>query len=130
MKVLRGKPTSVPTFRFATRAFVTSETPVDYPTPASEKKGMEDNTLVQYINNKDKILYKRVYSLRYKKRGKRDMVVDIKLDGGLPVKRLISGESVFPSLSELLKTPLVCQRFDILKVWVMGYFKFGDEPQV
>jgi tRNA pseudouridine synthase 10 len=126
LKTLRGKPTSVPTFKFATRAFVTSETPIDLDVTGPAKMR---NTLVQYINNKDKILYKKVYSLQYKMRGKKDMVADIKLDGGLPVKRLVSGESVFPSLSELFKTPLICRRFDILKVWVSGDFKFGDGPQ-
>ena len=52
-------------------------------------------------------------------------MAEIKLDGGLPVKRLISGGSVSLSLAELLKTPLSCQRFDILRVWESGGFKFG-----
>jgi len=39
------------------------------------------------------------------------------MDGGLPVKRLVSGEAVSPSLSESIGIPLRCERFDIMRVW-------------
>lgn len=122
LRVLRGKPSSIPGFTFKTRVFVESSTAIDR--SLLKSKEMRKGILVDYRNNKDKVVHKKVYWLRARVKG-RKMVAEIKLDGGLPVKRFVSGESVSPSLSELLKTPLNCQRFDILRVWETGDLEFG-----
>jgi tRNA pseudouridine synthase 10 len=122
LRRLHGKPSSIPAFTFKTRAFLESEVPVK-PT-ASELRSMR-NSIVQYRNNKGKTVHKKVYQLRIITARGRRLTVEIKLDGGLPVKRLINGDSVSPSLAEVLKTPLNCQRFDILRVWESGGFEFG-----
>jgi len=122
LRRLRGKPSSIPAFTFKTRAFLESEVP--FKPMKSELKGMK-NSLVQYKNNKGKTVYKKVHQLRILTARGRRLTVEIKLDGGLPVKRLVNGDSVSPSLSEVLKTPLSCQRFDILRVWESGGFEFG-----
>ena len=122
MKKLRGKPTSIPSFAFTTRAFVEAEGPIG---PAVSKLKSMRNVLVDYRNNKGKNVEKRVHWVKVLTLRGEKLTVDIKLDGGLPVKRLVNGDSVSPSLSEVLKTPLKCQRFDILKVWESRGFEFG-----
>jgi tRNA pseudouridine synthase 10 len=122
LKVLRGKPTAIPSFTFKTRAFIQPESPIEE-VPAGLAKAMKAAP-IQFRNNKGKTVHKKVYSLKVERKG-RGLVAEIKLDGGLPVKRLISGGSVSLSLAELFKTPLGCQRFDILRVWESGGFKFG-----
>lgn len=122
MKKLRGKPTSIPSFAFSTRAFLEAEGPIG--SAVSELKSMK-NVLVDYRNNKGKNVEKRVHWVKVLTLRGKKLTVDIKLDGGLPVKRLVNGDSVSPSLSEVLKTPLKCQRFDILKVWESRGFEFG-----
>lgn len=130
LRVLRGRPTAIPSFTFKTRAFIRSEGGRLEGLPAGLAGAMR-RAPIQFRNSKGKTVNKRVYSLRVRKRrgaaggGGGGLVAEIKLDGGLPVKRLISGGSVSLSLAELLKTPLSCQRFDILRVWESGSFKFG-----
>jgi tRNA pseudouridine synthase 10 len=121
MKVLKGRPKVVPSFIFKTRAVIEplEGFPVDL--AAARKIG---GALVDYRNNKGKTVVKKVYSVLVKRKGKL-LIAEMKLDGGLPVKRLVSGESTSPSLSEVLKTPLKCQRFDILRVWESGSLEFG-----
>ena len=122
LKVLKGRPSSVPSFTFETRAFIELETPLD---PIAIRSTRAKGTiLVEYRNNKDKVVRKKVYRLRLRAK-RRKLIAEIKLDGGLPVKRFVGGDSVSPSLSELLKTPLRCQRFDILRVWESGDLEFG-----
>jgi tRNA pseudouridine synthase 10 len=121
LKVLRGKPTSVPSFTFKTRAFIKPERRIEG-LPAGLAKALK-GAPIQFRNNKGKSVQKKVYSVKIERRGL-DLVAEIKLDGGLPVKRLISGGSVSLSLAELLKTPLDCQRFDILRVWESAKFQF------
>jgi len=123
LRTLSSKPTSIPSFTFMTRAFIECEVPVK---PSRNQLRSMKESLVQYRNNKGKMVYKKVHRLRIlSTRGKR-LTVEIKLEGGLPVKRLINGDSVSPSLSELLGTSLTCQRFDILKVWESRGFEFGQ----
>lgn len=121
-RVLKGKPTSIPSFSFKTKAFIEPLEPMGEVSllPAKKIRG----ATVEYRNNKGKTVYKKVYSILLERKGK-GLVAEIKLDGGLPVKKLVSGESASPSISELLKVPLVCQRFDILRVWESGPVRFG-----
>jgi tRNA U54 and U55 pseudouridine synthase Pus10 len=74
------------------------------------------NALVHYRNNKGRLVDKKIYFVKASARGKK-ITADIKLDGGLPVKRLVSGEAVSPSFSESMRMPLRCERFDIMRVW-------------
>jgi len=104
-----------PGFTFETRAVIRAERRVTDEDVTRLKKGMK-NVLVQYRNNKGKLVDKRIYFVKAKARGKR-ITADVKLEGGLPVKRLVSGEAVSPSFSESMGTPLRCERFDILRVW-------------
>jgi tRNA pseudouridine synthase 10 len=104
-----------PSFTFMTRVVMSAEGRVAAGDLERLQKQMK-NALVQYRNNKGRLVDKRIYSVKASVRGRR-VTADVKLDGGLPVKRLVSGEAVSPSFSESVGTPLRCERFDILRVW-------------
>jgi len=104
-----------PTFTFMTRAVIRAERRVAGEDLTMLQKDMR-NALVQYRNNKGRLVDKKIYFVRANARGNR-ITADIKLDGGLPVKRLVSGEAVSPSFSESMGMALRCERFDILGVW-------------
>jgi len=123
LRVLKSRPTSTPAFVFRTRATIHADGPVS-PTDVRQLATAMRDIPVQYRNSKGRTVYKKVYSVRAKSRGKA-ITAEIKMDGGLPVKRLITGESVTPSVSEFLRTTLSCERFDILRVWELGDFGFS-----
>jgi tRNA pseudouridine synthase 10 len=102
-------------FTFMTRVVIHAERRVTDDEVARLGKDMK-NVHVLYRNNKGKVVGKKIFFVKAKALGKR-ITADIKLDGGLPVKRLVSGEAVSPSLSESIGMPLRCERFDILRVW-------------
>ncbi len=104
-----------PSFTFVTRVVVVAERKISAQDVRKLQKDMR-NALVQYRNNKGRLVDKRIYFVKASARGKK-MTAEIKLDGGLPVKRLVSGEAVSPSFSESMGMPLRCDRFDILRVW-------------
>jgi len=110
-----GKKFEHPTFTFKTRASIRADRKVSDEDTRRLQKEMR-NAMVRYRNNKGRLVDKKIYFVRASAKGK-NMTADIKLDGGLPVKRLVSGEAVSPSFSEALGTPLRCERFDILRVW-------------
>jgi len=104
-----------PAFTFMTRVVIRADSKVAAEDLKRLKKEM-GGALVQYRNNKGRLVDKRIYSVKASARG-RTITADVKLDGGLPVKRLVSGEAVSPSFSESMGMPLKCERFDILRVW-------------
>jgi len=104
-----------PAFVFMTRAVISADSRVSGEDVKRLQREMR-NALVQYRNNKGRLVDKRIYFVKANARGKR-ITADIKLDGGLPVKRLVSGEAVSPSFSESMRMPLRCERFDIMRVW-------------
>jgi len=104
-----------PAFTFMTRAVIRAERRVAGEDVTRLQREMK-NALVQYRNNKGKLVDKKIYFVKANVRGKK-ITAEIKLDGGLPVKRLVSGEAVSPSFSESMRMPLRCERFDIVRVW-------------
>jgi len=104
-----------PAFTFMTRAVIRAERRVAGEDVTRLQREMK-NALVQYRNNKGRLVDKKIYFVKANARGKR-ITAEIKLDGGLPVKRLVSGEAVSPSFSESMRMPLRCERFDIMRVW-------------
>jgi len=104
-----------PRFTFETRAVIKAESRVSADHVKRLERDMK-NALVRYRNNKGRLVDKRIYFVRASARG-RKVTADIKLDGGLPVKRLVSGDAVSPSFAESMGIPLRCERFDILRVW-------------
>ena len=69
LKVLKGKPTSVPSFTFKTRAFILPEAPVRA-IPPGLAKALRAGP-IQFRNNKGKTVYKKVYSSESRRRGAR-----------------------------------------------------------
>lgn len=61
---------------------------------------------------------KNIFSIKYKKNSKNDFTLTIKADGGLPVKRFVTGDDVSPSISKLLNNACICQEFDFLDIEV------------
>ena len=86
-------------------------------------------TLVRFDRPHNRPASKMVYRATATKRG-RNLIVDAVLDGGLPVKRFVSGELVTPSVSEVLKTEVRCRNFDICEVKETGKFSYAEITRV
>ena len=61
---------------------------------------------------------KKVFSVRYKKNPKNTFTLIIKTEGGLPIKRFVTGDDVSPSPSHILNAQCICQEFDFLDIEV------------
>jgi tRNA pseudouridine synthase 10 len=122
-RVLPSKPNKLPTFRFRTDIFATAEKRIDKGAIRELAKAFRNATVI-FDRPNERPVAKKVYSVRGRVRG-RKLMVKAELDGGLPVKRFVSGELVTPSVSELLKTEVKCDRFNICGVKETGEFGFG-----
>jgi len=59
---------------------------------------------------------KRIYGIKLKRKSDRSFTILIDLDGGVPIKRLVSGQDVEPSLSSILENQCKCKLFDFHKI--------------
>jgi len=122
LRLLPGRPSRLPGFRFKTRVAIESSSSISPEDLRRLSKSMR-NVVVEFQRPGEKPAYKKVYGVKARIAGGR-VLAEIDLDGGLPVKRFVEGNSVSPSISEVLKVDLKCRTFDILRVQV-GKFQFG-----
>ncbi len=123
-RVLPSKPVRVPSFRFLTRIRATAASRVS-PEGLANLKSSLRRAVVRFERPHDRPTMKTVYTVSASARG-RSLLIDAELDGGLPVKRFVSGDRVSPSVSEVLKTEVGCRSFDICGVREIGRFEFAE----
>ncbi len=123
-RVLPSKPVRLPTFKFRTEIIGTAASKVGAEGLAELGKRFR-RAEVRFDRPYHRPTMKTVYRTSARLRG-RTLVIDAELDGGLPVKRFVSGELVSPSVSEVLKTEVRCRRFDIREVKETGEFEFAE----
>lgn len=61
---------------------------------------------------------RRMHAARYRRAARDAFVLSVRLDGGVPVRELVHGETVFPNLSDLLGVRCVCEGYDVYGVEV------------
>jgi tRNA pseudouridine synthase 10 len=127
-RILPAKPVRLPTFKFRTEILATAASKVS----AEALEGLHSafrRTAVRFERPHDRPAWKMVYRVDATAKG-RTLVIRAELDGGLPVKRFVSGELVSPSVSEVLKTEVRCRRFDICGVTETGKFEIGEVARI
>jgi tRNA pseudouridine synthase 10 len=123
-RMLPSKPIGLPAFRFQTTINATAAVKVG-PEGLAELRKQFRKTQVRFERPHNKPALKTVYKVSATARG-RKLLIEAELDGGLPVKRFVSGELVSPSVSEVLKTEVGCRSFDICAVKEIGEFRFAE----
>ena len=123
-RVLPSKPVRLPSFRFLAEIRAVAASRVDQRSLRGLKSAFRGaQVMFQRPNNRPAT--KTVYGASATAKG-RTLFIKAELDGGLPVKRFVSGELVSPSVSEVLKTEVGCRTFDIRKVREIGEFAFAE----
>ena len=123
-RVLPSKPLRLPGFRFRTKIVAVARTRVPQEAAAALRARFK-NAPVRFERPHARPTVKTVHRVSATMKG-RTLFIDAELDGGLPVKRFVSGELVSPSVSEVLKTEVSCRSFDICGVSEKGRFGFAE----
>lgn len=123
-RMLPSKPVRLPSFRFRTDILGVAASRVGQDELKDLRRKFR-RTEVRFDRPHERPVTKTVYRASATPKG-RTLTIDAELDGGLPVKRFVSGELVTPSVSEVLKTEVRCRRFDIREVRETGEFEFAE----
>ena len=78
-------------------------------------KDLPNRPVVVYENS-GKRSEKKIFNVKYRKNSKNTFTLIMKAEGGLPVKRFVSGDDVVPGISNILDMRCICEEFDFLDV--------------
>lgn len=113
LKQIQSIPKSPLTFRSKIELFLETEDVL----PSNKLKKLDELTNSQIaIYEESKRVEKSLYSVKYSKTGSKSFSLLIEVDGGVPIKKFVYGETVFPNLSDLLDTKCLCKEFDFHQV--------------
>ncbi|MEK6945041.1 MAG: pseudouridine synthase, partial [Thermoproteota archaeon] len=68
------------------------------------------------VYDKNKRNEKSIYSVKHKLLSSNSFSLSMTADGGLPIKRFVEGNNVFPNLTDLINTKCSCKEFDFFEV--------------
>ncbi|MDE1766894.1 MAG: tRNA pseudouridine(54/55) synthase Pus10 [Thaumarchaeota archaeon] len=104
--------------RFRTRVKMEIEAEDDVSASMLEElKKLEAQHVVLYENSGHKHK-KTIYNIRFKSVSGRSFSMMMESDGGIPLKRFVTGQDVEPSISSMLETNCRCTLFDFRKIIV------------
>jgi len=95
---------------------ISTKSPID-PEYLKKLKDLTLSPLVVYEKS-GKRSEKKIFQAKYKKVSKNALILNIKAEGGLPIKRFVISDDITPGISKILNTPCVCQEFDFLEIEV------------
>ncbi len=87
------------------------------PKKLKKLKDLKKNPVVVYEKS-GKRSEKKIFSVKYKKNSKKNFSLTIKAEGGLPIKRFVTGDDVSPGISQIIGSSCKCQEFDFLDIEV------------
>jgi tRNA pseudouridine synthase 10 len=61
---------------------------------------------------------KKIFEINYKKNSNNLFTLIVKAEGGLPIKRFVTGDEITPGISKILNLSCVCEEFDFLDIEV------------
>ncbi|NIM25294.1 MAG: pseudouridine synthase [Nitrosopumilaceae archaeon] len=59
---------------------------------------------------------KKIFDTKYKKNSENTFTLSIDAEGGLPVKRFVSGDNVFPGVGQIIDNICKCEHFDFIQI--------------
>jgi tRNA pseudouridine synthase 10 len=98
-----------------TRLYITA----DSVSPDLSKLSQLKKSTVAIYENSGKRSEKTIHDISYKIDSENSFYLLMTVDGGVPLKRFVSGENVFPNVSDVLNTKCKCQTFDFDQVKII-----------
>lgn len=114
LKQIKKTPIVPLHFVSKTRLLIKTEDPIQQEA-LSKLLQLKENTIVVYEKS-GKRAEKLIHDIKYKVNSKNSFYLSLLLDGGVPLKRFVSGDDVFPNISDILENKSRCETFDFEQV--------------
>lgn len=110
---------AVPKHPVKFRSYVDIYVSADSDVGTSELNNLEklQGCFVELGEKKGKTSIKQIQDLKYKKISDAKFELSVIMEGGIPIKRFVEGNSVLPNISEMLGKKCTCEKFDFKDVY-------------
>ena len=115
LKSVESLPKESLKFRSKIDLFIETEDPIKK-NSLRKLKNIKNSPIVVYKDSNR--IEKSIYSLNIKQQNSKSFFLEILADGGLPIKKFVDSDSVFPNVSDLLGTKCKCKYFDFREVLI------------
>mgnify|MGYP006084628961 CR=1 FL=1 len=103
---------------FRSEISITVETEKSISLTQLKKLKVLENSIIKDLSRDKKNSQKRIYKIEYKKIGKTMFILDLFVDGGIPIKSFIQNSDLTPNVSDLIKNRCKCIKFDFKNILV------------
>lgn len=118
LKQIKKIPIASLRFRSKVKLLIATEIPVQEGV-LSKLLQLKKSTIAVY-DDSGKRAEKTVHDIKYKINSVNSFYLSMLIDGGVPLKRFVSGENVFPNVSDLLENKSRCETFDFEQVKIIN----------
>ena len=112
IQTIPSMPARMPTMRSQIRMIISFQNNM----PDNLKPLHHMDRIVRVSDQAGKVSIKKIHAIHYKRLSDTSLQVIIDVEGGLSVKRFVSGDDVHPSISSTLQTECKCRWFDFINI--------------
>jgi tRNA pseudouridine synthase 10 len=114
LKRISRAPSGPVPFVSRVKLLVSTENPVR-DEDLTKLEDLQKSTIAIY-DGAGKRAEKSIHKIHYKLNSENSFFLFIKVDGGMPLKRFVTGDDVFPNVSDLISNKSKCETFDFEEV--------------
>ena len=103
---------------FKSEVSITVETKRQISLTQLKKLKILENSIIKNLSRDKKNSQKRIYKIGYTKIGKTRFILDLFVDGGIPIKSFIQNSDLTPNVSDLIQNSCKCIKFDFKNILV------------
>ncbi len=118
LKQIKKIPTKPLHFVSKTRLLILTEKPIQQQT-LSKLLQLAKSKIAVYEKS-GKRAEKQIYTVQYKINSENSFYLTLLIDGGVPLKRFVAGDDVFPNISDILENKCTCQTFDFEQIKIVN----------
>lgn len=112
MQTISSMPARMPTMRSQIRMIISFQNKM----PDNLKPLHHMDRVVRVSDQAGKVSIKKIHAIHYRRLSDTSLQVMMDVEGGLSVKRFVSGDDVHPSISSTLQTECECRWFDFMNI--------------
>lgn len=116
LKLIYESPKKSLKFNSSISAKISTDSEIDLKSLKKLKKLL--TTPVVVYDKSGKRSEKKIFEVNYKKNSNNLFTLTVKAEGGLPIKRFVTGDEITPGISTILNISCVCEEFDFLDIEV------------
>ncbi len=118
LKQIGKIPTGPVPFVSKATLLVSTENPIQQ--EEIEKIEQLNKSTIAIYESSGKRVEKSIHAIRYKVKSENLFYLFLKIDGGVPLKRFIGGDNVFPNISDFISNKSKCETFDFEEVKIVN----------